>query len=389
MGSSANISIALGKRRRDLAEKFLANSAVIVVLVAIVMNILLAFFARDLLLGYGATERNIDYAYNYLRIFMVGTIWNGLTFVLNSAVRAQGNSIDSMITSLVGTIINLVLDPIFIFGFNLGVKGAALATIIAQFCGLLYCFSIYFRGKSSVQIHWMMPSFGIVKKIFSIGITPFFSNASGAFVSIFIISLIRKYGLEYHNLGLDGAELAQSAHSIIKAIVMLMMMPAFAMNQALQPIIGFNFGAKNHKRVMQAFGVAFAWVTFYLTLMWIISTFFSNYPVSIMAKEGLLKEISATGLFYEMLFIPLYGILIATSSYFTAVGKAKKAFFLTILRGVVFLLPFLYFFPATYGLKGIWMAIGFADLPCFFVALAFVFFEYRQMIRLREVEENH
>lgn len=375
IGGSANISISLGKRDRTRAEDIFGTSLSSLFLTMFVIMIFFLLFSRDILLWYGATPNNIDYAHDYFAILIVGTLWASLSFAMNQVIRAEGNAKYSMFSILVGAVANLILDPVFIFIFRWGVEGAAYATIISQFLSFVLCAVYFIKGHSSIKLRAsaLIPKFNLLKSIVGIGFSPFFRQAAMSIMSFIIYSMIREYG----------DELAQSAYSISGSIVGFTLMPIFAMNQALQPIIGFNYGAEEYERVKSSLLYGSYYASLYLIVVWIITTFFTWIPVSLMASDGPLAEMAAQCLYYVCLFYPLYGIVIISGNYFTSIGKAATAFFVTISREFLMLLPMLYIIAPLKGLSGIWFVLGAVDVPCFIVTLIIVFVDIRRINKLK------
>lgn len=375
IGGSANISISLGRRDRARAERIFGTSLSSLFLTMLALMVFFLFFSRDILLWYGATPNNIDYAHDYFAILIVGALWASLSFAMNQVIRAEGNAKYSMISILVGAFSNLLLDPLFIFAFGWGVKGAAYATIISQFLSFAFCAIYFIRGKSSIKLHAsaLIPRLDLLKSIVGIGFSPFFRQAAMSIMSFIIYGMIRQYG----------DELAQSAYSISGSIVGFTLMPIFAMNQALQPIIGFNYGAKDYERVKSSLLHGSYYASIYLIGIWFITTFFTWIPVSLMANEGPLADMAAQCLYYVCLFYPLYGIVIISGNYFTSIGKAATAFFVTIAREFLMLLPMLFVIAPIKGLSGIWFVLGAVDIPCFIVTLIIVIADIKRINRLK------
>lgn len=381
IGGSANISISLGKRDRTRAERIFGTSLSALFITMFLLMIFFLIFSRDILLWYGATQNNIEYAHDYFVILVVGALWASLSFAMNQVIRAEGNAKYSMLSILVGAVSNLILDPVFIFVFQWGVKGAAYATILSQFISFVFCALYFIRGKSSIRLHpnALIPRFELLKSIVGIGFSPFFRQAAMSIMSFIIYGLIRKYG----------DELAQSAYSISGSIVGFTLMPIFAMNQALQPITGFNYGAGEYERVKSSLLYGSYYASIYLVAVWIITTFFTWIPVGLMASPGPLADMAEECLYYVCLFYPLYGIVIISGNYFTSIGKATTAFVVTISREFLMLLPLLFLIAPIKGLTGIWFVLGAVDIPCFIVTLIVVIVDMKRINRLMRRETTN
>ncbi|MDO4799368.1 MAG: MATE family efflux transporter [Bacillota bacterium] len=371
IGGSANISLALGRRDRRHAERVLGNVFTLMLITTTAINILFLLFSRDILTLFGASETNIGYADTYFRILVVGTWWNMLSFAFNQVIRAEGNARRAMNSMLIGAFTNFILDPLFIFGLNMGVAGAAYATIIAQFLSFAYGASYFLLRKSEVPLHKdsLRPNWEIIKHIVAIGFTPFFIQAAGSLIGLVMNNSLRHYG----------GDLAMSAHTIMGTLTSFTIMPIIAMNQALQPIVGFNYGARNFKRVRGANIIGVAGATLFLTVIWLLAMWIPRQMASVMAKSGDLIDLGALAIRTAYYFIPLYGVQIISANFFTAIGRAKTSFWISTSRQFTVQLPLLYFLPRSFGLVGIWWAISVADLLAFGIAIAFVIKEYRHM----------
>lgn len=371
IGGSANISLALGRRDRATAEKVLGNVFSMTVVTSTIINILFLIFSEDLMYMFGASSTNIGYAITYFRILVIGNWWNSLSFAFNQVIRAEGNAKRSMNAMLIGAFTNFILDPIFIFGLDMGVAGAAYATIIAQFLSFAYGASYFIFNKSDVplKLYRLMPDWAVVKRIVAIGFTPFFIQAAGS-----LVGLITNNTLNYY-----GGDTAMSAHTVMMTLTSFTIMPILAMNQALQPITGFNYGAKNYKRVRGANIIGIAGATIFLTFIWILAMVFPRQLASVMAKSDELLDLGAQAIQIAYYFIPLYGIQIISATFFTAIGRAKTSFLISTSRQFVVLIPLMYFLPKFWGVYGIWWAISIADVIAFVITIFFVIQEYKHM----------
>ncbi|MBW8382490.1 MAG: MATE family efflux transporter, partial [Youngiibacter sp.] len=244
IGSGANISIKLGQKKHDDAERILGTGLFMLIVAGMVMSAIGLIFLEDIVNLYGANESIRKYAMDYLRIILYGTTFNTIAFGLNNIIRSEGNPKVAMFTMLIGAIANIILDPIFIYGFKMGVSGAAWATIIAQFLSFMWTASYFLRKKGLLTLRRAYIGFHgkIVLKIMSIGASPFSMQVAGSLIGIIINNSLMTYG----------SAKAIGAYAAINSIVVLFLMSVFGMNQGLQPIIGFNYGAKNFHRVKEA-----------------------------------------------------------------------------------------------------------------------------------------
>ncbi len=373
IGGSANISIELGKGNGEGAERVLGNSISMLLIVGLFVNCALLIWTKPILELFGATEHNLPFALTYIRIILVGNFWNSISFALNHTIRSEGNSKRAMFSLLIGALTNIVLDAIFINAFHWGVAGAAIATIIAQFLSFMWSFTYYASRRSTVSFHFkhMAIDKRTVLLIMSIGFSPFFIQIAGALVGAMLNNTLSAYG----------GHLAQGAYAIVNAIAMLFMMPIFGMNQATQPIIGYNYGAKNYDRVIKANNVGIFAATVVMIIGWLIIQLLTYPLVSFMTYSEDLIDITVIGLRGFLLMMPLIGIQIINTSFFQSIGKAKISFFLTISRQMLLLAPLLWLLPPIFGLSGIWYARQIADVISFVITLYMMIWQYRQFAK--------
>ncbi|MBV1821632.1 MATE family efflux transporter, partial [Coprococcus sp. MSK.21.13] len=248
IGSSTMISIKLGEKKKDEAERILGNALVLIILISICLSIIGLIFLDDILKIFGASQETLPYARDYMKYIMAGALLQNIGFGMNNIIRAEGNPKIAMATMLIGAIINTILDPIFIFVFKMGIKGAAIATIFAQTVSSIWVLYYFFSGKSTLKIKRENLSLhkGTIKTIMSIGISPFSMQIAASLVT----TILNKNLLTY------GGDLAVGAMGIINSISMLFFMPMFGINQGMQPIIGYNYGAKQYKRVRKTLKLA-------------------------------------------------------------------------------------------------------------------------------------
>ncbi len=370
IGGSANISIQLGKGNKTSAERVLGNAITMLVLSAVIVNSIFLIWTEPILKLFGATKQNLPYAATYISFILIGNYWNSISFALNHTIRSEGNSKRAMFSLLIGALTNIVLDALFINLFHWGVTGAAVATIIAQFLSFAWSVAYYALRRSTVSFHFehLEINKSTVKMIVAIGFSPFFIQIAGALVGAMLNNVLSAYG----------GHLAQGAYAIVNAIAMLFMMPLFGMNQAIQPIVGYNYGAKNYDRVIKANNVGIVAATLVMVLGWLVVQYLTYPLVSFMTYSEELIDITVIGLRGFLLMMPLIGIQIINTSLFQSIGKAKISFFLTISRQVLLLVPLLWFLPPIFGLSGIWYARQIADVVSFAMTSYMMIRQYRQ-----------
>lgn len=377
IGSGALISIRLGQNKKEEAEHILGNAFTLTFLIMSVIVITSLIFKTELLYLFGASEATFKYADDYITIILYGAVFQGIGFGMNNIIRAEGNPRIAMYTMLIGALINIVLDPVFIFILGMGIKGAAIATIISQFASMLWVVSHFLSGKSILvfKVKNLRLDGSIIKGIISIGVSPFSMQIAASVVTVISNNSLKVYG----------GDIAIGAMTIINAVAIFFLMPIFGINQGSQPVIGFNYGAKQFKRVKEALKLAIFAATTISTLGFILTQFFTVSMIRIFNDDPILIEATIKGMRIFLIMLPLIGFQIVSANYFQAVGKAPKAMFLSMLRQVIVLIPMLLIMPRFFGLTGVWVAGPIAD---FTASLITGLFLYKEMKHLDESDEN-
>lgn len=379
LGATALISIRLGENRKGIAELILGNAVTLFFVLALLLSISGIIFLRPLMILFGASQEALPYAMGYMRIILFGVFFLNIGFGMNHFMRAEGNPKIAMMTMVAGALINIALDALFIFGLNMGVEGAALATIIAKLIVAVWIFS-YFLGKKSTlrfKIRNLVPRLFIVRSIMTLGSSFFMMQMAASIIWLFL----------NRSLAVHGGDVAIAAMGIIHSLTMFVLMPCFGINQGAQPIIGFNYGARKFKRVKRSLLRAIGFATIICLTGYFLIMFFPVQLVSIFSRENQeLIEISSRGLRVFLLLLPVIGFQIVSTSYFQATGKPAMAMFLTLSRQVIFFLPVLLILPHFIGLPGVWLASPLSDIGAFSLT---AFFLLREMKKLnRKIAEN-
>lgn len=371
IGAGANISIKLGEGKDKEAEKLFGTGLFMLITVGLFIGIFGLIFLEKIVNLYGADDSIRIYAKNYLRIILYGNVFNTVAFGLNNIIRAEGNPKTAMYTMFIGAIINIVLDPILIFKFNMGVSGAALATIIAQFSTFVWTISYFINKKSMLELKRKYIKFNrhLVIKIMSIGASPFAMQVAGS-----IIGIIMNRSLLFY-----GSSKAIGAYAAINSIVTLFFMPVFGMNQGLQPIVGYNYGAKNYDRVRNTLKVGIISATIVTATGGILIQLFPEIFINFVTKDPDIRIIGVQGIKRFMLFMPVIGFQIISTTFFQAIGMAKKSFVLSMLRQVIILIPLLLILPNIYGLMGIWTAAPISDMLTTVLTGIFLYYQLKKM----------
>ncbi|MGL5380232.1 MATE family efflux transporter [Clostridium sp.] len=379
IGTSASISIAFGKQKRGLAQKYLGNGFLSILVVSILIAILGNVFATSILSLFGATDLTMPYALAYMRPLFVGTICNLCAFGLNHSISSDSNPKVAMFTMIIGALVNIILDPIFIFGLNLGIAGAAYATVISQFIATCWVINYFTRSKKStikITKKDMLPSFTVLKGIVMIGLAPFCMQIASS-----IVTLIANRSLIEH-----GGDLAIGAMAIITSLSTVFIMPIFGLNQGAQPIMGYNYGAKEYGRVRTTYLYSLAISTIILVVSFLFMQIFPELAVSMFNNDPELTQLTVSGMRIFLLSLPIIGIQMTASNYYQAVGKVKKAMIISLTRQVIFLIPAFLILPKLFGLQGVWIAGPIADLLAVLLSGVLIFKEMKDLKCDKDIE---
>lgn len=376
IGSAALISIKLGQQKKEEAEHILGNAFTLLIILSIVVTILGLMFLEPLLIKIGASKDILPYAKEYITIILIGAIFQSVGFGLNNTIRSEGNPRAAMFTMLIGGILNTILDPIFIFIFHMGTRGAAIATIISQAVSMIWVLYYFFGGNSVLKIRYknLKLDVKVVKSIFAIGMSPFSMQLAASIVSIISNRSLVEYG----------GDLALGAMGVIMSVVMMVLMPTFGINQGCQPIIGYNYGAKNYKRVKHALKLAILAATAITTTGFILIQVFPKQIISLFNKDPELIAIGSHGIRIYLFMLPIIGFQIVSSNYFQAIGKAKISIFLGLSRQVILLIPLLFILPRLFGLDGVWLSGPSSDVIASIITAVFIFVEIKHLNKLHD-----
>ena len=356
MGGAPRASIQEGRGNSKEAERIMGNCFTMLVMASVVLTVVLQLFARDLLLLFGASENTIDYAAAYMGIYSLGTIFVQVTLGMNAYITAQGFTTISMRTTLIGAGLNIVLDPIFIFGLSLGVRGAALATILSQAVSAAWVlrFLTGNRSKWRLRRENLRPRASVVGPCLALGLAPFIMQSTESLIAVCFNSSLLKYG----------GDLAVGAMTVLTSIMQLAMMPLQGLTQGAQPIVSYNYGARNPQRVREAFRcLLLACVTYSLTL-WALVQLMPRMFAGIFTPDPELRSYAAWALRIYMGATGIFGVQIACQQTFIALGNAKTSLFLAVLRKIILLIPLVYILPHFFADKvfAVFLAEPVADL---------------------------
>ncbi|MCY6484141.1 MATE family efflux transporter [Clostridium aestuarii] len=361
IGGGVLESLNLGKKDQNKAEKVLGNTFVLLIIASIAVSILCFIIKTPLLKAFGASKNTLKFAEEYLSIILFGTIVQNLGFGLNNSIRSEGNANIAMSTMIIGAVLNIILDPIFIFVFGMGIKGAAIATVISQTVNTIWVI-VHFRSNRSIlklKKENLKLNIQIVKGIIAIGMAPFAVQVAGGAVNV----LLNKQLIIY------SGDSAIGAMGVINSISMLIIMSIISITQAAQPIIGYNYGAKLYFRVKKTLKLAVTGAVALGVVSNIIIQLFPEHIIGVFNSEPKLMQIGSVGLRIFLCMLPIIGYQIIGSNYFQAIGKAKISIILSMLRQVVILIPLLIILPKYLGLIGVWVASPVSDVISFFITM--------------------
>lgn len=358
IGSASIISRALGNKDYKTANKAFGNFFTLSLLSSLFLTIIGLIFLDEILIIFGATENILPYARDYLQVMIIGTVFSLLAMGANNLIRAEGAASFSMKIMLVSAVINLILDPIFIFTLDMGMRGAAIATVIAQFFAVVTTI-YYFIKKSSLgrNIKDYYLSKKIVFEKISIGASTFARQVAGSIMAIMI----------NHSLAYYGGDISISVFGVINRLIIFVIMPLFGIIHGMQPIVGFNHGANNKNRVKETIRLSNYYATIFATIGFLILIIFTKPIVNVFTNDIELINNSILAIRIVVMMLPLIGFQIIVSGVYQSLGNAKKAFIFSIMRQVLFHIPLLLILPPIYGLNGIWISFAATDLFSFIV----------------------
>ena len=369
VGGSTNISIKLGEGNKEEAEKILGNTFALEFVVGILMTLIGIFFLDEILYLFGASSDTIAYSRDYMGVIIVGAWFNLPGFGLNNAIRAEGNPKLASKMMISTCILNLILDPIFIFVFNMGIKGAAIGTVICQLTICLWSLHYFTIGKSSLKLKKknIRMEKKLIKIIVIVALTPFFMELAAGFIHLVTNKVLQIYG----------GDLAIGAMTAVTSISLMFLMPVFGLSQGMQTIIAYNYGANQIERAKKALLIAIVVASGLLTIGCILIKLFPEFFVGIFTKDKELMELAINGININLVTLPTIAISILGSVYFQCIGKAKLSMVLSILRQVIILIPVILIVPRLFELNGVWASQPIADLGSMIIVGIFLIKEFK------------
>ena len=379
IGAASVISRCLGAGEIEKADNTAGNAYISIIAIAIVTVFLGLTFIDPLLKLFGASETLLPYAKEYMQVIFIGSVFFMFAVASNNLIRAEGNAFVAMMSMIIGTGLNILLDPVFIFLFDMGIRGAALATIISQFFSFVFVMIYIYSGKNQLKVkpHHLKPNKAILKEIFTVGAPAFARQVGGSMLAIVL----------NNSLGYYGGDVAITIFGMINRLLMFIFMPLFGVVQGLQPIAGFNYGAKKYDRVREVIMISIKYTTIYTIVGWVIAQAFAPFFLSIFTSETHVVTMGIPILRMVVLAIPVISVQIISSAIFQAFGKARPAMILSLLRQFIMLIPMVLILPRFFGIWGIWVSFPLSDFFATVVSLGMLRTEMNEL-KEKQLEMN-
>ena len=355
VGASSLLAIYLGEKDYDKANRVLGNVIVMNIILSAVVMIVGLIWLDPILLAFGASDDTIHYAHEYMEIILYGNILTHIYFGLNAMLRSAGHPRFSMTATIVAVVVNIILDPIFIFALDMGVRGAALATVISQAIAVTWQVTKFFDKNELVRFHrgiWRLNKH-ITFRALAIGLSPFLYNIAHCFVVIIINNQLKTFG----------GDMAIASYGVINRLTFVFAMMIMGLNQGMQPIAGYNYGAKKYDRVQKTFLITCLYATGVMAIIFILGEFFPRFVTQIFTHDYILIEMTIKPMRIVCSSMLIIGFQMVTGNLFTSIGKAGKAIFLSLTRQVLYLIPLVLWLPTTFAepIDGVWWSIPISD----------------------------
>ena len=381
VGAATLISMRLGQRDYETAQRVLGNVLVLNLIIGIAFGLVALLFLDPILYFFGASEATIGYAHEYMTVILLGNVVTHMYLGLNSVLRASGHPRKSMYATINTVVINTILDPLFIFGFGWGIRGAAIATVLAQVISLVWQLRIL--SNKQELLHFRRGIYRLRKKIvrdmLAIGMSPFLMNLAACFIVILINKGLKEFG----------GDLSIGAYGIVNRVAFFFVMVVMGLNQGMQPIAGYNFGAQQYDRVLRVLKLTAIGATCVTTCGFLLGELMPRLAVSLFTKDAELVRLAAEGMRITFVCFPIIGFQMVATNFFMSIGMAGKAIFLSLSRQLLFLLPGLVLLPPLFdqytqwnGSWGVWCAMPLSDLLASIVAFLMLMHQLRGFRRL-------
>ena len=375
-GSAARISISLGKKDKETSEKILGNSLLLTLILNAVFITLFLIYLDPILRAFGASDLTLPYAHDYLQIVLLGNVFVSLGYNFNAMMRSSGYPKKAMITMLIGAVFSVILTPIFLYGFDLGIKGVAWATVISMFIGMLFVMHHFLQESSLIRLRGRNIRLDrkIIASIVSIGMSPFSMQVAASGVALLMNTALLRYG----------GDLAVGAYGIINTVLMIFLIIIMGLNQGTQPIIGYNYGAGNYRRVRETLFYSLKIASLITVAGFLVGTFFPGLFAAAFTSDAELMDITERGIRISVAAMPLVGFQIVSSSFFQSIGFAAKSIIQSLSRQLIFMIPGIIFLPRIWGLDGLWIAMPVSDTLAALLSIYLLLVQLKQLKRMEE-----
>ena len=380
VGASTLMSVKLGQKDYRTAENILGNTITLNIIIGVAFGVVCLMFLDPILRFFGASNQTIVYARDYMEIILLGNAITHLYFGMNSVLRSASKPRHAMYATMFTVVLNTILDPLFIWTFGLGIRGAAYATVLSQFVALIWQFWIFSNPKELIRLKRGIYSLrgDLVKNIIGIGISPFSMNVCACMVVIFINNQLVRFG----------GDMSVGAFGIANRIVFIFVMFVMGINQGMQPIAGYNYGAQKLDRMMQVVKLSIIAATVIMILGWFLAMLAPRQCVSLFTTDQHLIDTTVHGMRRMMVMLPIVGYQMVITNFFQCIGKVKISIFLSLSRQLLFLLPALALLPIWFGLDGVWLAQPVSDLIAS-VVTAWIMIVYMHKFKLQHKENQY
>ena len=384
VGSSSYLSVKLGQKDYSTAQRILGNNVTLNIIIGLIFSVVSLVFLDPILFFFGASEQTLPYAREYMVVILIGNIITHLYFGMNAVLRAASKPRQAMYTTIFTVLLNSCLDPLFIYTFDLGIRGAAYATILSQAVALVWQVRLFSDKGELLHLRKGIYRLDnkIVKNILGIGISPFAMNATACLVAIFVNQRLLEYG----------GDLAVGAYGIANRVAFIFVMINMGVNQGMQPIAGYNYGAQKYDRLLRVLTLAMIAGTCVTTTGFIVAEFMPELCVGLFTSDAELKQLSVHGIRIMMAAMPIVGYQMVVTNFFQSIGKAKISIFLSLSRQLLFLVPLLAVMPLFFGISGVWVAMPLSDTVSAIFALVMMV-RYMRIFKkgvkeVKEVKDN-
>ena len=374
IGGANLMSIRLGQKDYESAKIILGNVVTLSIIYATILNVVCYTFLDKILVFSGASTETLPYARSFMQVFLAGNIFTQLFFNLNAMLRSSAAPQKAMIATVWMVVIVIILNPIFIFGLKMGMRGSALATVLSQ--AIMLCYQLHHFFNKNNFIHFQKGIFRLrwkmIVKMMSIGLSPFFMNLTACLVVIIITNSLTRYG----------GDMAVGAYGIINRFLFFFVMIVIGLMQGMQPIVGYNYGAKLYNRTFKALKLSLMFGTLISVTGFLLGEILPHIITAMFTNDKELTEISISGMRIMMLAVPLLGAQVVSTGFFQSIGYVKTAIFLSLLRQLILIIPALLIFPLFFGLNGIWMSVPISDTLATFISITLLIYNYRRLKKL-------